>query len=438
LRRAKEKIIMRFVTPVALALVLAVTSGAVSAPAFAAKKEKEQAPAGGPNPKNLSSGFQAAIVKAQEAEKKKDIEGQKAAIAEAEPLATNPDEKFFLYSQKVNLSISTQDAKLQGEAITGMLDTGLVTDPKQLGQFNSIAAKSALEQKNYDLALQRAQAAQAAGWSAADVQPTLAQIYFGKAGANPSVEPGRGFTQQGLAALKAGADAIKASGQTVPANWYEIGVSRAETAKLPEVTEWAKMAYVADPSGKNLRTLIRLFQRANPNISTRENLDVFRLMSASGGLVIAADYVEYAEMAGRALSYGEVKSTIEAGRAKNVLNASQGGEAYQTAMAKIPSDKSSLPAAEADARKGSGTGKAIAGTADAFLGYGDYAKAIELFGLALQKGGVDADEVNTRLGIAKALSGDNAGAKAAFGAVAGGARKEIAGLWIAYLDSKAA
>ncbi len=45
-------------------------------------------------------------------------------------------------------------------------------------------------------------------------------------------------------------------------------------------------------------------------------------------------------------------------------------------------------------------GKPASRTADAYLGYGDNAKAIELYKLALTKGGVDNDEVNTRLGIA--------------------------------------
>src|SRR3546814_18209486 len=91
------------------------------------------------------------------------------------------------------------------------------------------------------------------------------------------------------------------------------------------------MAYQAAPSGENLRTLIRLFQQANPNISNRENLDVLRLMATSGGLVVAQDYLEYAEMASKTGIYGEVKSAIDAGRSKGVLSASQGGDLSQTA-----------------------------------------------------------------------------------------------------------
>ena len=70
---------------------------------------------------------------------------------------------------------------------------------------------------------------------------------------------------------------------------------------------------------------------------------------------------------------------------------------------------------------------------DGYYGYGNYAKAIELYKLALTKGGVDANMVNTRIGAALAKSGDKAGAKAAFAQVTG-PRKELADFWTVYLD----
>lgn len=424
---------MRFVTPVALAIALAVTSGAVAVPAMAAKKEQK-----GKAPKlNVSPDVLAALQTAQKAGEAQDWAAAKAALADADSKAKSNDDKYQIGAIKLNTSITSKDAALQSEALAQMLDSGL-TPPEQVGQFNAIAAEGAYQAKNYDLAIQRAQAALAAGYKPEAVNVTLAQAYFGKAGTgNASAEPARGLNVQGLAALKAAADASKAAGQAVPAQWYKIGVSRAASAKTPDLADWAKWAYEAEPSGENLRTLIRLFQQANPNLSNRENLDVMRLMSASGGLVVAPDFNEYAEAASKAGSFGEVKSAIDAGRAKGVLNASSGGDSYQQAVAKISADKSSLPSAEADGRKAA-NGKIAAATADAYMGYGDYAKAADLFAVALQKGGVDANEVNTRIGIAKAMGGDVAGAKAAFAAVTpGGARKSIADLWISYLNTKA-
>ena len=421
---------MRFVTPVALALALALTGGAVSAPAMA--KEKK---AGAPK-LNVSPDVIKSLQMAQEAEKKQDFAAAKAALADADSKAKSPDDKYQVGAIKLNLSIASKDAALQSEALTQMLESGK-TPPEQLGQFSAVAADQALQAKNYDLAITRGQAAIQANYKPDQVNVTLAQSYFGKAGtANPSAEPARGLNQQGLVALKAAINATKAAGGQVPAQWYQIGVGRAAAARLPETTEWAKLAYQAAPSGENLRTLIRLFQQSNPNITNRENLDVLRLMAASGGLVVAGDYLEYGEMASKTGIYGEVKSAIDAGRAKGVLKGTAGADLYSTATPKIAGDKSSLGSAEADARKAA-NGKIAAATADAYLGYGDYAKAAAMFELAKQKGGVDADEINTRLGIAKALGGDAASAKAAFQSVQAGTRKQIAELWLAYLATKA-
>ncbi|OYU73307.1 MAG: hypothetical protein CFE32_21295, partial [Alphaproteobacteria bacterium PA3] len=57
-----------------------------------------------------------------------------------------------------------------------------------------------------------------------------------------------------------------------------------------------------------------------------------------------------------------------------------------------------------------------------------------LFRLAQKKGGIDADVVNTRLGIALARAGQKDAARAAFQAVNGAARKDVAQFWLLWLD----
>ena len=79
-------------------------------------------------------------------------------------------------------------------------------------------------------------------------------------------------------------------------------------------------------------------------------------------------------------------------------------------------------------------GRLAANTGSAYLAYGDYAKAIDLFRLAQKKGGIDADVVNTRLGIALSRSGQKDDARAAFQAVTGAARKDVAQFWLLWLD----
>src|SRR3989344_4038535 len=76
-RCIEEKMIMRFVTPVALVLALAVGGGAISAPAFAAKKEEKKA-----GPKlNVSPEVIKALQAAQKAAEAQDFAGAKAALA---------------------------------------------------------------------------------------------------------------------------------------------------------------------------------------------------------------------------------------------------------------------------------------------------------------------------------------------------------------------
>lgn len=425
---------MRFVSPIALGLMLAIAgAGTVAAtPAFAAKEKS-----GGAPKLKLSPEFIPAIQKASEAVTKKDVEGANAALAAAEPLAKTNDDKYQFYAIMLNLSITANDAAMQGKALSGMLDTGLVPADQQ-GQFLTIAANNDLSAKNYDKALERAGKAQQLGYKPGQVNPILAQAYWGKAGtSNLSAEPQRTLVKQGLDAFRSGIAAMKAAGEAVPAQWYLVATGKAEAAGLPEIADWAQMGFEADPSGQNLRTVLRVFQRQNPGMTNRENLDLMRLMNVSGGLALRPDYVEYAEMAFKGGIFGEVKSSIDAGRAKGVLTPSDGSDYYTVASGRIAGDKGSLAAAEADSNKAA-TGKIAASTADAYMGYGDYAKAANLFRLALQKGSVDAAEVNTRLGIALAMANDVAGAKEAFAKVSGGTRGSIARYWLLWLEKKAA
>jgi len=423
---------MRFVSPVALGLMLALgaASSGVSVPAFAKEKAAQGLKL------KLSKDFIPAISKANDLVTKKDIEGAKAAMAAAKPLAVSNDDKYQYYAVLLNLSISANDPVMQAEALRGMLDTGLVP-PEQQGQFNTVVANNALAAKDYDTAIAYAEKAKALGYKPDQVNPILAQAIWGKAGTD------KAQIARGLDIFKAGIDAMKASGQQVPAQWYQVGVAKAAAADLPQLNDWATMAFEADPSGENLRTVLRLFQRANPTMTNRENLDVMRLMHVSGGLTLKPDYLEYAEMAFKGGLFGEVKSAIDAGRAakdKNgrpVLGATDGNDVYSVATQRIASDKASLASAANDAAKAS-TGKVASATADAYMGYGDYQKAISLYDTALQKGGVDTAEVNMRMGIAKAVAGDMAGARTAFSKVTGGIRGGLAKYWLKWLDAKSA
>jgi ATPase subunit of ABC transporter with duplicated ATPase domains len=93
----------------------------------------------------------------------------------------------------------------------------------------------------------------------------------------------------------------------------------------------------------------------------------------------------------------------------------------------------SAAAREAKA-KAAATGISAAAAGDSYLGEGNYAKAAELYKVALAKGVTKVEEVNTRLGIAYALQRDDANARAAFAQVKSSPRNQIAAFWIVWLD----
>src|SRR3546814_579289 len=153
---------------------------------------------------------------------------------------------------------------------------------------------------------------------------------------------------------------------------------------------------------------------------------LMRLMRAAGAMKGESDYYEYANSAYMKGLPGEAKAVIDEGVAAKVLNPGKQtfAELSKLSGAKIAADKASLPKLAVQA-KSAANGKLALATADAYLGYKDYAQAAALYQLALTKGGIDVNTVNTRLGIAQARSGQKDQAKATFAKVTGEPRATI-------------
>jgi hypothetical protein len=227
-----------------------------------------------------------------------------------------------------------------------------------------------------------------------------------------------------------------AAGQQVPAEWMGRAVSLAYKAKLPVVTqllpEWIKNY----PTVSNIRDAVRI-QGELSGQSDAEQIDLYRLQSAANALKGEGDYYRYANSALTKGFPGEAKAVLDEGFASNAINKNSAvfRPVYTSASAKVAADKASLAAAEKSALAGSAARPAMV-TGDAYLGYGDYAKAAALYRAALTKSGVDTNLANLRLGIALARSGDKAGATAAFNAVTG-PQQATARLWQAWVERRA-
>ena len=168
------------------------------------------------------------------------------------------------------------------------------------------------------------------------------------------------------------------------------------------------------------------------------NLDVFRLMYDLDALEGERDFVEYADTANTRGFIAEAKAALDAGNRAGDVNMTKPYVAELSGLVndRIGNDKAELAGLAKEAA-GEANGKLAASTATAYLGHGDNAEAVRLYRLALDKGGVDADQVNTRLGIALTRMNDYDAARAAFANVSGGKAKVLADYWTAYVDHEA-
>ncbi len=416
---------MKKVKSIVLATAMAVGMAGLggATPAFAAKKEKAPK-AEKPIAPQLSAPFRAAVAPVEAALAAKNYPDAQAKLAAAEAIATAPDEKFFVGAKRLDIAQATNDRVLLRKAIVQMLDSNSPLN-RNVGVLALNAGRLAYNDKDYADAVVRFNAAEAAGSLDPDGFITLADSYF------RLKQMGPGF----VAARKAVA-ASKAAGKVPDASWFARSRDAAARANMvPEMAEWSRMLVQSAPTKENWHDLVAYhLNGARPDEATRINL--FRLMRDSGSMIEGREYRELAETLFAAKFPYEAKATLDDGVAKGLIKREnqQISDLYARIQPLLAGDKSSLAQADASS-KASPTGRIPSRWADAFLGYGDNAKAVELYKLALAKGQVDANLINLHMGIALARAGMKAEATTAFAAV-GGAQAEVAKYWKLWLDMK--
>jgi Tfp pilus assembly protein PilF len=163
-------------------------------------------------------------------------------------------------------------------------------------------------------------------------------------------------------------------------------------------------------------------------------LNVFRLSREMGGMIRGEEYTEMAQLALEKGLPGEAQSVIEEGKAKNIFtnksNLDLATRLLGTAKAQAAADKPTLLAQDKEAA-GRKNGEVDARIALAFLGYGDFERAVLAYERGLAKGNVrNPEEARLNLGIAQLKAGNKEGAAATFAAVKGDETlQRIARLW---------
>lgn len=437
-----------------LALALGAAAGALVAQPALAKKAEQSAPKIQFSPafaksaaeldKALGEASKNAAVEAasQQARQAKDpaakaaaaaqvdaaLGGAKAKLDASAAIASTPGDKLKLGEMTRTYGVLVDDVALQHQGLVLMLDSGVLA-PQMTGQVQFLAGVTAYQKGDYAGATRYLQPSFDSGYR--DPQGLLQRVLVDAYKRNNDTAGALRVSQAEIAAAKA------------------AGTKPSETA----IRTALQAAYDAKQSGPAVDLAVELVKdypsktawnasinvvRALSGYQSQETLDLMRLMGRTGSYADERDYVEYLQAADPRRLPGEAQKVIDAGMAAGKLRTTDTfvSEARNTVSTRIAADRASLPGLERDARAAGASAATVAGAGDAFLSYGDAAKAEALYTIALGKPGVDADRVLTRLGIAQVDQGKAAEAEASFAKVQG-ARKPIAQLWSAYAAQKA-
>lgn len=405
---------MKF-TMTALGLALAIGAGSAAVPATA-RQAASQAEALQVKP---SREARQAIAALQAAVSANDTANIPARIAAAKAAAKSEDDRFIIAALQLKAATAANDQAGKAAAIESLLASGKAPQ-SQIVPLNIELAQTyqALNQPDRAAtALQRALAVQPTNVDAALLLSNLLKK--------------QGRTAEAVTMLQ---KQIAAAGGRADERLYRQAVQFAYEAKLQIATEISRDWVAAYPTSHNWRDAMGIYRNlrkpAEPVL-----LDLLRLGRAVNALG-EGDYHPYAYLALADRAPAEAKAVVEEGVAAGKIDANE--QLYRDILAEATTrsagQRERLPALVRDAMASPTANMAItAGTIH--YGYGDYAKAAELYRAALGKSGADKDLVNLRLGMALARAGDSAGATAALKAVSG-PRAEVAKYWLSYLQTR--
>lgn len=408
-----------------LAAMLALATFA--APVAAKKFEAAAETPGKVDPKNISKAVRPLLANAQKLETAGDNAGALAQVRAAEATGSlNSTDVFFISQMKLGLGNKLKDNALLEEAIKSSANSEFLPaadKPKYLRNLGALA----LQRNDYAAATTYYEQVAVLTPNDAETFTNLAVLYSRQK-----------QNSQAIAALQKAVTASKAAGKTPEESLYRTQLKLAVDSKLPAQVQSASMDLVtAYPSPVNWRDVLLVY-RDSAKLDDQGNLDVFRLMDSAGALNGERDYAEYVETSiGKGLP-GEAKTVLAEGIAKKMLTSTKPyvAEFNKTINTRVGPDRAGLPSLDKEART-SAAAKSAMGQGDAYFGYGDYAKAAEMYRLALTKNGVDTATANLRLGAALARSGDKAGATAALQNVKGAPREVLARYWMIWVGQKA-
>lgn len=408
------------------ALGMAVLLGGVSSATMAAV-QGQQAQTSAPAPVRefkLSKEERNGLAPLHAAVDAKNIAAATAALPAAQAAAKGADAQYVLGQLMLRLGIDSNNEAIQRQAIDRLI---AAPGTPQADLSTLYLNQASLAERAGDL-----KTAESALTKAAQISPNNSDVLVSLA----ELKVDGKKSTEAVDLIARAIEMRKAAGQPIPDTWYKRGLALAFQNKMaPQSIALSKALVAAYPTASNWRDALLIY-RDSAVLDAQAQLDLYRLMRATKGLTGERDYFRFANDLKNGGFPGESKAVLDEGVATRYVDSAKSPfkELIAGNNAQLKGDRASLGGLETKAMA-SGTGQMALSTADAYYGYGDYAKAAALYSAALQKGGVDANLVNTRLGAALAQAGQKAQAEAALRAVQG-PRADLAVFWMMWLNQR--
>lgn len=347
-----------------------------------------------------------------------------AKLKEADGTAgKTPYDEHLINDMLAFAYIRTNDYADAAKAMEAEIEDGFTPAADQQQKVRALAAIN-YQLKNYDKAIEFGQRALKGGFGEEETKKIVGQAYYLKGDWKDTLHFEEGLVD---AAIKGGANPSNESLQLVLSACVKLEDTACQTKTLEKlVIYYPKPEYWSNL----LFGLMKEAATSDPN-----TLQTFRLMFDVDVLKSGDDYIEMAQLAMDAGSPGEAQRALQRGVDKNAFtdqrNKDKAQRLLEKAKAKSASDQPTLDktAKEADAAP---TGVKSAAMGLAYLGYGQYDKAVDEFTKAVTKGGLRSPpETQLMLGIAELKAGHRDDAVKAFKAVKGDPFLErLSNLWV--------
>ena len=348
-----------------------------------------------------------------------------AALPAAQAVASSDYVRYLIANQMFAIAAGRNDPALQSTAVEALISSGMVPAAELPALYR---ARAAFVQRTSDAKRQEAGLTQHLERAPNDLEAIAALSEMKEVRRKPI---------EALRLLERAIEIRRTSGQPVPEIWYKRALRLSFDNKLaPESMKYARALLELYPSPTNWRDATHVYRNLS-GADPAAALDAMRLNRSAKALGGERDYLELAQALSTGGFAAESRAVLDEGVASRMVDPAEGQfKALLASSAKAATaQRAGLTARQTKASAPAATGGEALEAADATFATGNYARAAELYGAALAKGGVDAALVNNRLGIALALAGRRPEAETALRAVTG-PRAELASLWLLWLNQR--